>query len=73
MEWKTGCPLTDGANGGSGGRGVNVDGAWGVNVDSVRGVSMRGAWGVNAGAEGANGATHGVSMGWMVWGVWGME
>ena len=49
------APLTTtGANGG------------GVNVDGSRGVGARwteGAWGANAGAEGANGATHSVSVG----------
>ena len=33
----------DGANCRSGGRGVNVDGAWGANADGVRGVGARGA------------------------------
>ena len=42
------APLTTtGANGG----GINVDGSRGMGVS------------VNAGAEGANGATHGVSVG----------
>ena len=44
----------DGANGGSRGGGMNVDGARGANADSVRGVGARGAWGANAGTEGAS-------------------
>ena len=49
------APLTTtGANG----RGVNVDGSRGVGVRWTEG-----AWGANASAEGANDATHGVSVG----------
>ena len=35
--------LINGANGGSGGRGVNIDSARGTNADGVRGVGARGA------------------------------